>query len=33
MEPEAFPQKTTPDIDFTDKVVVQCDVQLEKVLF
>ena len=24
--PEASPNKVTPDIDFTDEVVVQCDV-------
>ena len=23
---EAFPYKVTPDIDFTDEVIVQCDV-------
>ena len=28
----AFPNKVTPDIDFTDKVVVQCDVPDIKVV-
>ena len=30
MQPEAFPDKVTPDIDFTDKAVVQCDVSVVK---
>ena len=29
----AFPDKVTPDIDFTDEVVVQCDVPDVKILF
>ena len=28
----AFPYKVTPDIDFTDEVVVQCDVPDVKVV-
>ena len=28
----AFPYTTTPDIDFTDEAVVQCDVSVIKVL-
>ena len=31
--PEAFPDKVTPDIDFTDDVVVPCDVPDVKILF
>ena len=31
--PGAFPDKVTPDIDFTDEVVVQCDVSDVKILF
>ena len=31
--PGAFPDKVTPDIDFTDEVVVQCDVPDVKILF
>ena len=31
--PGAFPDKVTPDIDFTDEVVVQCDVLDVKILF
>ena len=31
--PEAFPDKVTPDIDFTDDVVVQCYVPDVKILF
>ena len=30
--PAAFSNKVIPDIDFTDKVVVQCDVPVVKVL-
>ena len=30
---EAFPDKITTDIDFTDEVVVQCDVPEVKILF
>ena len=29
----AFPDKVTPDTDFTDEVVVQCDVPDVKILF
>ena len=29
----AFPDKVTPDIDFTDETVVQCDVPVAKTLF
>ena len=32
MLPEAFPDKVTPDIDFTDEAVVQCDVIVKKIL-
>ena len=32
MLPGAFPDKVTPDIDFPDEVVVQCDVPLLKIL-
>ena len=32
MLPEAFPDKVTPDIDFTDEVVDQCDVPVVKLL-
>ena len=28
-----FPGKITPDIDFTDKVVVVCDVPVVKILW
>ena len=28
----AFPDKVTPDIDFTDETVVQCDVPVVKIL-
>ena len=31
--PGVFPDKVTPDIDFTDEVVVQCDVPDVKILF
>ena len=31
--PGAFPCKVTPDIDFTDEAVVQCDVRIIKALF
>ena len=27
-----FPDKVTPDIDFTDEAVVQCDVPVVKIL-
>ena len=27
-----FPDKITPDIDFTDEAVVQCDVPVVKIL-
>ena len=30
MPPEAFQDKASPDIDFTDEAVVQCDVATEK---
>ena len=30
MLPEAYPDKATPDIDFTDETVVQCDLPLVK---
>ena len=30
--PGAFPDKVTPDIDFTDEAVVQCDVPVVKIL-
>ena len=30
--PGAFPDKVTPDIDFTDEAVVQCDVPVVKML-
>ena len=30
--PEAFPDKITSDIDFTDEVVVQCNVPDVKIL-
>ena len=33
MYPGAFPEKVTPDIDFTDEVVVQYDVPGAKILF
>ena len=29
---EAFLDKVTPDIDFTDEAIVQCDVQVIKIL-
>ena len=32
MLPGAFPDKVTPDIDFTSEVVVQCDVPVVKIL-
>ena len=32
MLPEAFPDKVTPDIDFIDEVVDQCDVPVVKLL-
>ena len=32
MLPGAFSDKVTPDIDFTDKAVVQCDVPVGKIL-
>ena len=28
-----FLDRVTPDIDFTDKVIVQCDVPIAKILF
>ena len=31
MLPGAFPDKVTPDINFTDEVVVQCDVLVIKI--
>ena len=31
--PGTFPDKVTPDIDFTDEVVVQCDIPVVKILF
>ena len=32
MLPEAFPDKVTPDIDFTDEAGVHCDVPVIKIL-
>ena len=32
MLPGAFPDKITPDFDFTDEVVVQCDDTYVKIL-
>ena len=32
MLPGIFPDKVTPDIDFTDEVVLQCDVPVVKIL-
>ena len=32
MLPRVFPEKVTPDIDFTDEVGVQCDVPVVKIL-
>ena len=32
MLPGAFPDKVTPDIDCTDKAIVQCDVPVVKIL-
>ena len=32
MLPEAFPDKVTPNIDFTDEPVVQCDVPFVKIV-
>ena len=32
MPPGTFPDKVTPDIDFPDEAVVQCDVPVVKVL-
>ena len=32
MLPEVFPDNITPDIDFADEAVVQCDVPVVKVL-
>ena len=32
MPPGVFPDKVTPDIDFTDEAVVQCDVLVLKIL-
>ena len=32
MSPRPFPDKVTPDIVFTDEVVIQCDVLLVKIL-
>ena len=32
MLPEAFPDKVTPNIDFTDEAVVQCDVPFVKIV-
>ena len=31
MLPGAFPDKVTPNIDFTDEAVVQCDVPFAKI--
>ena len=31
--PGAFPDKVTPDTDFTDEAVVQCDNPVVKILF
>ena len=31
--PGAFPGKVTPDIDFRDVAIVQCDVTIIKILF
>ena len=31
--PGAFPDKVTPDIDFTDEAVVLCDNPVVKILF
>ena len=33
MLPGSFPDKETPDIDFTDEAVVQCDFVVVKILF
>ena len=33
MLPWVFLSKQTPDIDFTDETVVQCDVPVVKILF
>ena len=33
MQPRAFPDKVTPDIDFTDKTVVQRNIQIVKNAF
>ena len=32
MLPRAFPDRVTPDIDFTNGVVVQCDFSVIKIL-
>ena len=32
MLPGAFPDKVTPDTDFTDEAVVHCDVPVVKIL-
>ena len=32
MPPGAFTDKITPDIDFTDEAVVECDVPVVKIL-
>ena len=32
MLPEVFPDKVTPNIDFTDQAVVQCDVPFVKII-
>ena len=32
MLPEVFSDKVTPNIDFTDEAVVQCDVPFVKIL-
>ena len=32
MLPRASPDKVTPDIDFTDEAVVQCDITVVKIL-
>ena len=33
MLPGAFPDKDTPDIDFTDEAAVKCDVPVVKIFF
>ena len=32
MLPGTFPEKITPDIDFTDEAIVQCDIPVIKIL-